>query len=181
MADLWSLNSWGCGYESDLPGSNPALLLGTGLQRTPCQERLSHGTKRGQGQSRAEVQMEFPRERGHGPGLFGRKAFPVWAMLGGRLSPHHMASSRRSLCVSPVVPACEFRSLRVCTCSVLFSPDGSPSLCQVSSPQRSLLLLVWSLAQGPTPHSPAALSPIADSQAAEVWTGDRAGKPLSAT
>lgn len=87
------------------------------------------------------------------------------------LSPHPTASPRRSICVSPMVPVCGFRSLHVCMCSVLFSPDGSPSLCQVPSPQRSLLLWdlaeggssVWSLAQGPTsppPQSPAALSPI---------------------
>lgn len=84
------------------------------------------------------------------------------------LSPHPTASSRRSICVSPMVPVCGFRSLHICMCSVLFSSDGSPSLWQVPSPQRSLLLWdlagggnsIWLLAQGSTPHPPAALNPI---------------------
>lgn len=100
------------------------------------------------------------------------------------LSPHPTASPRRSICVSPMVPVCGFRSLHVCMCSVLFSPDGSPSLCQVPSPQRSLLL--WDLAEGGSsvwsstgpylPPPPVSSSPesytwaqIADSQVAEAW------------
>lgn len=48
---------------------------------------MGHSGDGDRGQSQAEVQMEFPRERGHGPGLFGTKAFPVWTRLGGWLFP----------------------------------------------------------------------------------------------